>query len=349
MERNKHIETLRGFAILLVITYHICQYLKLPDISIWRQLHIPFDYLRMPLFTVISGFVYALRPIQLETLQLFVQKKFMRLFFPLCSWAIATYVIYSMTFDEFSIPGLVTSIFYPYMQFWFLQVLIFVFAIVVILEFSQLLQHWKSWLASLILSLIALLFYVYIFPKKVTTPLVSMTFFSYSGIFYLLPYFLLGIGIKRFLYMKIALKYIVLLGVVSMIGLVFRELYTIEIIDSANLRKDGIFGMLFGLSSTVFIMSIRIENNLLAFIGSLAYPIYLIHLIGLLIGSSILFENGIYNNIIVFPFMFLSGLILPIVMTLIIDLHPFSRLIFFGTRRKSFIKNLANILETPTR
>lgn len=62
------IEVLRGVAILLVVAYHVIsgQSFAVPDgrYSIFHHLSSLFDCVRMPLFTVITGYVFALRPVR---------------------------------------------------------------------------------------------------------------------------------------------------------------------------------------------------------------------------------------------------------------------------------------------
>lgn len=62
-----HIESLRGIAILLVVIGHVIGStpaggMKIDYPSFWRYLYIWIDYIQMPLFTGIAGWVYALNP-----------------------------------------------------------------------------------------------------------------------------------------------------------------------------------------------------------------------------------------------------------------------------------------------
>lgn len=68
-KKNPHIETLRGIAIFLVVAGHVIGStpiggMKIDFPSIWRFLYLWIDYLQMPLFTIIAGWVYALRPVE---------------------------------------------------------------------------------------------------------------------------------------------------------------------------------------------------------------------------------------------------------------------------------------------
>lgn len=66
-KKNLSIETLRGIAILLVVIGHVIG--STPDGGMkidfphpLRYLYVWIDYIQMPLFTAIAGWVYALKP-----------------------------------------------------------------------------------------------------------------------------------------------------------------------------------------------------------------------------------------------------------------------------------------------
>ena len=67
-EKDTTIETLRGAVIILVVIGHVIGSasdggMKVSDDSILRYFYFTFiDPLQMPLFTIIAGSVYALRP-----------------------------------------------------------------------------------------------------------------------------------------------------------------------------------------------------------------------------------------------------------------------------------------------
>ena len=66
--RDPRVETLRGLAILLVVAEHVIGQdssngLRLPDDSLYLYASHSLDFVRMPLFTFLSGAVYAMRPL----------------------------------------------------------------------------------------------------------------------------------------------------------------------------------------------------------------------------------------------------------------------------------------------
>src|SRR6056297_1823840 len=117
IDRNKDlsIETLRGIAIILVVIGHVIGSksdggMRVADDSFLRHLYFSFQYLRMPLFTVISGWVYALRPVAPGNVTSFTIKKIRRIILPLIFVGGSYYVIQSI------LPG--TNFSYPLNDIW---------------------------------------------------------------------------------------------------------------------------------------------------------------------------------------------------------------------------------------
>ena len=83
-----NIETLRGIAILLVVMGHIIGStptggMQIDFPSLWRFLYLWIDYIQMPLFTAIAGWVYALKPTGKKHFINFTLKKVYRLLIPM--------------------------------------------------------------------------------------------------------------------------------------------------------------------------------------------------------------------------------------------------------------------------
>lgn len=85
---NRHIETLRGLACFLRVRYHVLgpfpsSGLRVAD-GLVRWFNDGLAYLPMPLFTVLSGLVYGLRPFATgDSSQAFLLGKVRRLLIPM--------------------------------------------------------------------------------------------------------------------------------------------------------------------------------------------------------------------------------------------------------------------------
>src|SRR3569833_839663 len=82
------VQTLRGLACLLLVAFHVIgshatSGLRVDADSAYRQFANLFMHLRMPLFTFLSGFVYAYRPAALGYAGTFAGKKFRQILLPL--------------------------------------------------------------------------------------------------------------------------------------------------------------------------------------------------------------------------------------------------------------------------
>jgi glucans biosynthesis protein C len=140
--KNTYIETLRGFAIILVVFGHVIGSnsnggMRVSDDSIFRYLYFTLEYIRMPLFTVISGWVYANKPIDVSGSGKFILGKLRRLILPM-------FVISTILFLlRMVIPGTNTKptlaalpyiYVFPYDLYWYLYSLFIIFILVVLFE-----------------------------------------------------------------------------------------------------------------------------------------------------------------------------------------------------------------------
>src|SRR5262245_11728095 len=85
---SRRVQTLRGVACILLVAVHAIGNhpwtgLHVADDSGYRFFANLFQYVRMPLFTFLSGFVYAYRPVLPEGAFDFTRRKINRLLLPL--------------------------------------------------------------------------------------------------------------------------------------------------------------------------------------------------------------------------------------------------------------------------
>ena len=191
MQRNLEIDTLRGLACFLLVSFHVVGVapgfgLHLPEDHWLKQLNSALAYLRMPLFSFLSGYVYAFRPFKGDAAS-FIRGKMRRLLLPMLTVGTIFALMQSVT------PGANDNVTHwwllhivPVGHFWFLEALFIVFLIVVALE------HW-GWLDSpqrfagvWSVSVLAFVF------------LQATAYFAVNGAVYLMPFFLAGLACQRF-------------------------------------------------------------------------------------------------------------------------------------------------------
>src|SRR3989338_7107680 len=100
--KDQSIETIRGIAILLVVAGYITRADILPldlthpslTVSILKYFEYIFATIRMPLFTVISAYLYASSPAILETFKKLVFGKFRRVMIPFLTFSTIQFLLF---------------------------------------------------------------------------------------------------------------------------------------------------------------------------------------------------------------------------------------------------------------
>jgi len=269
-KKDESIETLRAVAIILVVAFHIGND---PELDSSRALYDHFSYffqnIRLPLFTIISGYLYACRPIADGKFSTFIGGKARRILVPLIAVSTVEYLIVSLA-PGVNNPANLADIWkiylFPYEHYWFLQAIFLIFIVVVLLEFTSVLDKFPGYLIVLLLAFAVSHLYYYYKPP--------FNLFSFGGFTYLLPYFLVGVGLKRFSTILASNK----AGFISAIifSLLILLQYMLLDTDYASLFAKGqLLGMAVGLFCGIFLFSWKPALKPLAWLGSYAYTIYL--------------------------------------------------------------------------
>lgn len=252
--KDRSIEMLRGIAIILMVMVHVIGStgtgLDVPKNSLYHWFYEFTNLFRMPLFTIISGYIYALRPLQKEKVQQFLKGKVNRLIWPLYTVSIIQFIVRSQipsanVQDE--LKNVWEILFFSYAQFWFLQAIILVFIAITFLEYFEKLKTIKSASVVVVISLILLSL----------TP-TNWLFFSYSGFAYLLPCFLVGLMLKRFENQLVLNQHRVKLGIAALLVVIFQQLLFFNIIEYTVMRETAL-GVVLGCIVNLFLFSIRTE------------------------------------------------------------------------------------------
>ncbi|MBX7431131.1 acyltransferase [Mycobacterium sp. Y57] len=196
--KDPAIETLRGVAIVLVVIGHVIgidadRGMQAALDSPWRIFYLALVDVRLPLFTMISGYIYALRPLTSpDGLAGLLKTKSRRLLLPLLTVGTLLFVTqravpgtnYKPHLDEYY-----RIFIYPYEHLWFLQSIFVIFVLVGLLDAFGLLNTACRALVALAVSLA--MFEVIPVPQYADI-------FSASGVLRLLPFFLLGYMLNRY-------------------------------------------------------------------------------------------------------------------------------------------------------
>ena len=299
------IDTLRGLACLLLVLYHVVgdsagAGLKLPaehGLSVFNHL-VAFG--RMPLFACIAGFVYALRPLQREVAQ-FIGSKMRRLLLPLffvgSAFGLLRARMSGVTIDaDFLLRMHLTSI----DQFWFLKALFWIFLVIVALERAGALRRPEGFAGVLAAS--ALWFVFWDSPDT----------FAISGAVYLLPYFLVGLAIRRF-----ALDGRGSLAVAGCALLVAAAL-SWSVFGQPENRVTIAAKLLWGCGLGFLLIRSRIRSEWLAWIGRESFAVYLFHVFFTAATASALLTMGVRDVGVLLVAGLLMGVGMPMIAARII-------------------------------
>ena len=295
MSRNISIDTLRGIACILLVAFHVVGAedtgLRLDTSHFLSEANKVFIYLRMPLFSFLSGFVYGWRPYSGDAGN-FAKAKVRRLLVPMLLVGTFHAVLQSLT------PGVNGSNYdwsmlhiLPVAHFWFLESLFIVFMVTACLERFGLLstpvRMLGFWLVAVIL-----------FMTTSPTELLGI-----NGAVYLFPFFLLGLACKRFddQLQQISFSW----TAVGMLGFVLYLVFA----EGGFPEWNSLTAVLLGAGSCIVLMRSRIQVRWLAWIGYFSFSIYLFHTMFSAASRIALVRFGVESVSV----LFWSGLVLGLV------------------------------------
>ena len=272
---SQRIETLRGLACVLLVAFHVVGSepgtgLHAGEGSAYRQFAYLFQHIRMPLFTFLSGFVYAYRPLRAGELPTFAGKKLLRLLVPFVVVSTLYYVVATVT------PGASGQLplheawriyVFPYVHFWFLQAIIIIFAAVMVLErfglFGTPLRY-----GGVLAVLVAIHLSVDLNNDEFAP-------FSIAQAAYLAPFFMLGLGANRF---RTLLQQPAVTRLCVGVFLISITIYTTTLwLNHPHAERGSVLGLLIGLTSALTLLRAFPNWQPLALLGAYSFAVYLFH------------------------------------------------------------------------
>lgn len=321
------IDTLRVIAFTLLVSYHVVG--AGPDSGL--EIDYPYglrfyaDYLigiRMPIFAMIAGYVYALRPVRLRNYSGFLTGKLRRLFVPGAVSAL-TFLFISQMMENAHTKAWSeawTVIVYGYAHYWYLQTMLVIFLTVGF--YDGLLKGRGTvllWGIALALTLSGL---------KINT-----SFMSLHRVFDLLPHFVAGMLIQR--YWSVFWNYRRPIVAVCLLVIGWHFIAQIQhynehsvLISSRRIPVSVLFSTCACLLMMLYVPRLRALDILAPF----AFTIYLYHVLGTAGMREMLHEIGIYNLIITVPLGLSAGIFLPIAIHMVANKASLSRKLVLGKR-----------------
>ena len=304
MQRNLEIDTLRGLACVLLVSFHVVGVsaqvgLRLSEEHWLQQLNGALAYLRMPLFSFLSGYVYACRPFKSDAPG-FIKGKMRRLLLPMLTVGSIFALMQNAT------PGANQRItdwwllhIVPVAHFWFLEALFIVFLLVVAMEHWRLLDSPQRFAGVWTVSVLAFLF------------VHATAYFAVSGAVYLMPFFLAGLACKRFDLHAVPARWL------AAAVLALAALWLAALPQSLD-QGLSLPGLLAGLSAAFLLLRSGWRWRALAYVGSFSFAIYLMHVF-FTAGSRMAFTRlGVANLYVLLVLGTLLGIAGPMLAALLI-------------------------------
>lgn len=324
MSRDIRLESVRGAACLLLVMYHVIgdtpySGLRIPEGDWLRIINDFFSYIRMPLFTFLSGYVYAFRPFTSGG-KSFLKGKGRRLLIPMFIVGTGFAVIQSLT------PGTNQALvgqdwlllhIKPVAHYWYLEALFLIFVLLVPLEYFKLLSAPQTFIA--------------VFLLAVTIQLSSIQVSSLFGLFgmvYLLPYFLAGLFVNRFLAKIEYGKWSILFASLLTVLLTWSALVFLE--PSLRFDKTSLMAVAIGCLSSTLLLWWFPKISWLARLGKYSYSIYLFHVFGTAAARIILSRLGIESVYILLAVSLFIGIALPVYVERLAKQYSFSATMLLG-------------------
>lgn len=297
--KDEGIETLRAFAIFLVVAAHVVNDPEMdPADGLYEYLNNTFKAIRMPLFTAISGYLYGLRPVRPGKLAGFLRGKARRLVLPLIVVSGLEY-FFSAVMPGVNQPEVLSGIwrvlFFPYEHFWFLQVVAIIFVLVAVLDRYGWLQRDTVFLSVAGASILGFLYYGRLG--------LDLSLFSLGTVTYLLPFFLVGYAFSArpacFSKWLPTPALLALFGV----GLVLQQWAWFN--DAGfDTSKRSYVGLAIAIGSASLLLRHRVAIPGVHRVGSHAYAIYLYQGFGAAVGRRLVDATGITS-----PHLYILGVV----------------------------------------
>jgi acyltransferase len=316
-QQDRSIQALRGIAVILMVAGHVIGIkdhgLRVGDDSMWNYFYLSLADIRMPLFTLISGYVYAMFPVvRWHDFPRLMRGKSRRLLLPLISVGTLMYVLArvvpGVNFDAHNV-ALWRIYAFGFEHLWFLQSIFVIFLVIGILDGSGLLATRARW--AVVTAVAVVVFVVVHVPAAVDV-------FTVSGAVRLLPFFLLGYGLRRHSLFDLRGAPAVA-ATVAFAGLYAIRLLTIFGVYHQEQHVARATAVAVGATAMVLIYSARnlLNVKVLGWIGGFSFGIYLLHVLATAATRMVLERVGVHQTWELFVGGLAMGIAAPIVFQLV--------------------------------
>ncbi len=334
-EKDQSIETLRGIAILMVVAGYIFKHdiiplnLAHPSLAgtFFQYLEYTLSPVRMALFTVISAYLYAASPAVLSTFKTLVFGKFRRVMVPFLFFSTFQFIFFCFVpASDYKLQEIWKIYIWPNQQLWFLFSVFNIFIIVGMLDSFGFLKTVKHYVLVCVIAIFVTI--CFRFPGA----------FSIYGTNYLLPFFLLGYGMKRYPELFFKKQFFPVLAIIFFGGLCITPLYHAFHPELAQadlpfyLRR--IVGVIVPFAGFPILFFYRRTLPILAFFGYYAFGIHLFHRVSVT-ATRLVFDSIHVNNPILIVIGYLAGgVVLALIIQVVCEHNSLTRKLILGLKSK---------------
>lgn len=326
---NYQLQTLRGVACLLVVYFHVIGTpttgLKLPLNNFYSDLSDFFIYIRMPLFTFLSGYVYGYRRFN-DNFSRYFRGKFRRIIVPFITVS-SVFVLVQTNIPGANNPiefNLLTFYLYPYAHFWFLQSIFTIFVFYSL--FDYLTKRCKKSLFYLFIASIPLFF---------ISDLVT-DFFSLSRTFYLLPFFTFGVIVNVCELEKLNGRLLIYIVFFFMSLIIIHGIF---VYCGVPIDRISFLAFVMGLVGSYSLLKFCFVSKMFIFIGGYSYTIYLYHVFGTAFARILFNQIGLTSVELHIIMGLMLGIFIPILFHRLINKSRFFAMLLLGLSTKNKISD----------
>lgn len=317
--------TVRGIACCALVAYHVVgpthvSGMHLPDSSAWHRGMSLFDFFRMPLFSVLSGYFYARHRVTSVTIGEFYKKKAARLGVPLLFITTVMFLLRSWFYDDST--SYLRALLFHYQHLWFIQALILIFIVIALWDAVAP----ASWQGLCIAAFLA---------TMIARSIGVTQFFSLAGALSLAPFFLFGMILKV---QPALLRRADLLTIAAWVAGTVMVLHQLALVEGGTpVLANSVPAVLCGFSAAYLMFALCPRVRLLETIGGFSYTIYLWHPIAASAVRQVVRNYVELATPLEFLLLFIVGLLVPIAIHLTARRIPVLCLLVAGIRKPVMI------------
>lgn len=275
-----------------------------------------FDFIRMPVFTILSGFLYGRLRVTGSTIRTFLLKKLRRIAVP---FVVATTVYWFLRLTVGDETSFLTALFWSYEHLWYLQALLLLFIFAALVD-------------TLFMPSSSALFPIAIGLALISATSDVGTLLSAHGAIYLAPYFILGIILASTPPLLQNRNIWIICGVVAVAILAIQQASLNGLLRP--IAKQDFIATVCGVGSCLCLFLFQFMRPIwfLAEIGRYSYTIYLWHVLFAAAARMALIGLGFEATPVLFVFSVSAGIAGPLAFHCLVSRTPLLSIPLLGIK-----------------